>query len=90
MGNRFMLCDGEVREVRLVRRPDGWFEDALSGTVYTPEQIARVSFFLSREAALQAKVAQEATPGYLSPFRPYSEKSASPSPVGKASTLGGA
>ncbi len=75
MGNRFMLLDDQVLEVRLSRRPDGTFEDALTGTVYSSEQLERASFFSSRQGAFQAKMAQVATPGYLSPYRTYSEKS---------------
>ena len=75
MGNQFMLRDGQVVEVRLVKRPDGCFEDLLSGMAISPEQFERAGLFTTRQAAFQARMAQVATPGYLSPYGTYSEKS---------------
>lgn len=71
MKHQYLLLDGEVLEVCLVRRPDGTFEDTLSGMIYSPMQLERGSLFDSREAALKTRIARVATPGYYPAFGPY-------------------
>lgn len=73
MSNQFLLLDGEIREVRLSRRSDGNFEDALSGMILGPSQLSRGSLFGDRESAFQTLVAEVATAGNFPRFGTYSQ-----------------
>lgn len=69
----YLLFDGTVREVRLVKREDGNFEDVLSGLILSPEQFERCSLYTDEKSAYQAVYAHGSTIGNLSPYGSYTK-----------------
>lgn len=69
----YMLFDGTVREVSIVKREDGNYEDVLSGLILTPAQFERCSLFLDEEGARKALNATASTIGNWSPFWSYTK-----------------
>lgn len=70
---QYLLVDGSVREVSIVKLEDGNFEDVLSGLILSPEQFERCSLFSEEDTARKALNACASTIGNWSPFWTYTK-----------------
>ncbi len=71
--SHYLLFDGAVREVRIVKREDGNYEDVLSGLILSPEQFERCSLYSDEKEAYQGLYAWGSTIGNLSPYWSYTK-----------------
>ena len=71
--SQYMLFDGKIREVSVVKRDDGNFEDVLSGLILSPEQFERCALYTDEEVARKALNANASTIGTWSPFWTYTK-----------------
>lgn len=69
----YMLFDGKVREVNIVKREDGNYEDVFSGLIMSSEQFDRCSLFMDEDTARRALNAGASTIGNWSPFWSYTK-----------------
>ncbi|HEY9855004.1 MAG TPA: hypothetical protein V6D05_04640 [Stenomitos sp.] len=69
----YMLFDGTIREVSIVKREDGTYEDVMSGLILMPEQFERCKLFTDEATARKALNANASTIGNWSPFWTYTK-----------------